>query len=57
MPGLQLASWGQFFSVWSSSLRMMELRVDSGMAAIRLIVPRDGIGPGYDLVPGERMTQ
>jgi hypothetical protein len=35
---------------------MMELWVDSGMAGMRLIVPRGGIGPGYDLMPGERMT-
>jgi hypothetical protein len=34
----------------------MELRVDSGMAGMRLIVPRGGIEPGYDLVPGERMA-
>lgn len=34
---------------------MMELRVDSGMAGMRLIVPRGGIGPGYDPMPGERI--
>jgi hypothetical protein len=31
---------------------MIELRVDSGMAGMCLIVPRGGIGPGYDHVPG-----
>jgi len=31
---------------------MMELRVDSGMAGMRLIVPRKGVGPGYDHMPG-----
>jgi hypothetical protein len=30
----------------------MELRVDSGMAGMRLIVPRTGIGSDYDHVPG-----
>jgi hypothetical protein len=31
---------------------MRERRVDSGMAGMRLIVPRGGVGPGYDHVSG-----
>jgi hypothetical protein len=42
--------------VWSSSRKRMELRVDSGMAGMCLIVPRGGIG--LVIIPSrERMTQ
>ena len=34
-------SWGQWASAWSSSRKVIELRVDSGMAAMGLIVPPD----------------
>jgi hypothetical protein len=42
-------------SAWSSSRTMMELRVDSGMAGMGLIVPRGGVGAGYSLGSGERI--
>jgi hypothetical protein len=35
-----LASWGQCFSACSISRQVMELRVESGMAGMCLIVPR-----------------
>ncbi|HTQ88616.1 MAG TPA: hypothetical protein VMK84_03895, partial [Streptosporangiaceae bacterium] len=43
-------------SAWSSSRKVMELRVDSGMAGMCPILPRGGTGPDYDPVPGERIT-
>ena len=41
-----LFSCGQFFPAWSSSRKMIGLRVDSGMAGMGLIVPPRGMCAG-----------
>jgi len=45
-------SWGQWASAWSSSRKVIELRVDSGMAAMGLIVPPDPALPVMITGPG-----